>query len=92
MPATKTVPRFLIAAAFVTGVVLAPMACVSTGPAKPLVYPKARKGDVVDDHHGTKVPDPYRWLEWPKADDPAAEKKRAEIEAWIEAENRVTID
>src|ERR1051325_4836412 len=26
-------------------------------------YPAAHKGDVVDDHFGTKVADPYRWLE-----------------------------
>ena len=29
----------------------------------PLAYPQARRSDQVDDYHGTKVADPYRWLE-----------------------------
>jgi prolyl oligopeptidase len=46
-----------------------------------LVYPEARKIDQVDDFFGTKVPDPYRWLE--NADS-------QETRAWIDAENNVT--
>ena len=46
-----------------------------------VTYPLARKGDVVDDYHGTKVADPYRWLE--DVDAP-------ETRSWVEAENRVT--
>src|SRR2546425_10927837 len=44
-------------------------------------YPKTRRGEQVDDYHGTKVPDPYRWLE--DVDAP-------ETRAWIEAENHLT--
>ncbi len=46
-----------------------------------LVYPETKRGDVVEDYFGTKVPDPYRWLE----DDNAPE-----VTAWVEAENKVT--
>ena len=46
-----------------------------------LDYPQTRKGDQVDDYHGTKVADPYRWLE----DDNAAETAK-----WVEAQNKVT--
>ena len=47
----------------------------------PLSYPATRKADVVEDFFGTKVADPYRWLE----DDNSAETK-----AWVEAQNKVT--
>ena len=51
-----------------------------TPPAK-ITYPPARRGDTTDEYHGTKVPDPYRWLE--NADAP-------ETKAWVEAENKIT--
>jgi prolyl oligopeptidase len=45
------------------------------------VYPTTKKIDQVDDYHGTKVADPYRWLEDPDS---------ADSRAWIEAQNRLT--
>lgn len=45
------------------------------------IYPKAKKVDHVDEYHGTKVADPYRWLENPDAED---------SRAWIEAQNKLT--
>jgi len=47
----------------------------------PLTYPPTRKAEVVEDFFGTKVADPYRWLE----DDNSAKTK-----AWVEAQNKVT--
>lgn len=46
-----------------------------------LPYPVTRSVDHVDTYHGTRVPDPYRWLE----DDTSPETA-----AWVETQNKVT--
>ena len=46
-----------------------------------LQYPETKRGDQVDDYHGTKVADPYRWLEDVDAPD---------TREWIDAQNAVT--
>ena len=49
--------------------------------AQGLQYPKAAKDGTVDEYFGTKVADPYRWLE---------NDTSAQTAAWVEAENKVT--
>src|SRR6267143_237211 len=38
----------------------------------PVVYPETKRGDTIDDYFGTKVADPYRWLENDAAPEVAA--------------------
>ncbi len=44
-------------------------------------YPPTKAGDVVDDYFGTKVADPYRWME---------DLDSKDVADWVAAQNRVT--
>jgi prolyl oligopeptidase len=62
----------------------AALAVLMTSAASPpprLRYPETRRDDVVDDYFGTKIADPYRWLE---------DDNSPETAAWVKAQNEVT--
>ena len=48
---------------------------------KPLPYPQTKKVDTANTYFGTKVADPYRWLENDQAPD---------TKSWVQEENKVT--
>src|SRR3989304_6059436 len=48
---------------------------------QPFQYPKPHKVDQIDYYHGTKITDPYRWLE---------DVDSAETREWIKQENELT--
>ena len=48
---------------------------------KKMKYPDTKRVDVVDEYHGRKVRDPYRWLE---------DTESSQTAAWIEEENALT--
>src|SRR6185436_5285995 len=65
-----------LASALIVAAVAVPAA------AQRIAYPPTRTVDTVTNYHGTKVPDPYRWLE--EIDSPG-------VAAWVKAENAVTM-
>jgi prolyl oligopeptidase len=46
-----------------------------------LTYPKPKKVDVIDDYFGTKISDPFRWME---------DLNAPEVKTWVDAQNAVT--
>ena len=61
-----------------------PMPTKTTGnPNRAPAYPSAKTVAQSDDYHGTRVADPYRWLE---------DIDSSATHDWIEAENKVTFD
>jgi prolyl oligopeptidase len=81
-------PRYLLAG--LTGALLTLLVACATAPSsatkavntapaiEKIQYPAAARGTVVDDYHGTKIADPYRWFE-----DPNAQATKD----WVTAEN-----
>jgi prolyl oligopeptidase len=49
-----------------------------------IVYPATERDNIVDDYFGTKVADPYRWLE--------ADANVPKVAAWVEAQNKLTFN
>ncbi len=78
-PRRRPAAALLLGLAFALG---APLA-VGADDRAALTYPPTKRGDVVDEYHGTKVADPYRWLEGDVREDET-------VAAWVAAQNEVT--
>jgi len=62
---------------FLVTILLSPSVLAQTG----YKYPVTKKVNQVDIYHGTKVADPFRWLENPDS---------ADTKAWVNAQNKLT--
>src|SRR2546428_7866613 len=66
----------------ITAVVMALVSvALINGVAQTFKYPQPRKDDTSDNYFGTRVADPYRWME---------DLSSPELKHWIDAENAIT--
>ncbi len=73
---------FALLLLFVSPVVLEIQASAAETPNQ-IAYPETRRVNVVEEHFGQKIVDPYRWLENDVRND-------KEVAVWIETQNKVT--
>jgi prolyl oligopeptidase len=78
--------RLLVSAimrcAVVISLIVQTSGCSANKTTTRLRYPATRTVDVVDDYHGTKVADPYRWLE---------ELESREVRDWAAAQTAIAV-
>ncbi|WP_211176158.1 prolyl oligopeptidase family serine peptidase [Brasilonema sp. UFV-L1] len=77
----RRVALFTLALLFTTH--FASVCTESTAMMPTITYPETKRVDVVEEHFGQKVADPYRWLEKDIRND-------KEVAAWVESQNKVT--
>lgn len=73
--------RFVILALLALGLYLSPPTLLAAAAQNAVVYPLNKTVDAVDDYHGVRVADPYRWLE---------DMSSADTREWIEKQDGVT--
>ncbi|HKR93275.1 prolyl oligopeptidase family serine peptidase [Novosphingobium sp.] len=69
--------------ALIGGLSLALAAPIWAEPMAKITYPETRRDNVVEDHFGEKIADPYRWLE-------ADVRHAPEVADWVTQENALT--
>ena len=79
-PQARALRAALPAAVILLSLIAAPSALRAAGA---LQYPPTERQEVVDDYFGTKVADPYRWLE--ASEDP-------KVQAWVDRQNALTTE